>query len=219
MKYLATLTLILLFSAISFGQPRTISKEDFDKVFRSAVTETNSAFPFLFTVVTTMYDGEKVNSTETMLNERHAAGVERIKTTWSTSDATKTVHQLKTGFGNVYCSEDGNTWTGPREFECPHPSGGRRIYGPRQPESSQYTVEESVIDGKSVKIYREYLVFASSKETNSKYFQEKAATVDSGGFLLSIVGSEGALGPRTVTLTRVQTWKMNAKFDPIVAPK
>lgn len=219
MKYLASLILLLLLSAISFGQPRMISKEEFDKVFKTAVTETNAAFPFLFTVVTTTYDGDRVNSTETMVNERHAAGVERMKTTWATKDTTKTVHQLKTGFGSVYCSEDGNTWTGPGNYECPHPSGARRIYGPRQPESSEYTVAESTIGGKSVKIYREYLVFASSNDANTKYFHEKAATVDSDGLFLSIFGSEGTLGPRRVTLTRKQTWKMNEKFDPIVAPR
>ena len=196
-----------------------ISKEEFDKVFKAAVTETNAAFPFLFTVVTTTYDGDRVNSTETMVNERHAAGVERMKTTWATKDTTKTVHQLKTGFGTVFCSEDGNTWTGPDKYECPNPSGARRIYGPRQPENSEYTVEESMIDGKGVKIYREYLVFASSNDANRKVFQEKAATVDSGGLLLSILGSEGTLGPRRVTLTRMQTWKINEKFDPIVAPR
>lgn len=219
MKYLIPLTLVLLFSTLSSGQARTISKEEYDRVFKFAVSETNAAFPFLFTVVTTTFEGEKATSTETMVNERHDAGVERIKTPLATNDSTKTVHQLRIGFRNVYCSEDGKIWTGPGKYECPHPSGVRRIYGPRQPESSEYTVKESVLDGKSVKIYREYLVFASFKDPEKKDFREKTATVDSRGFFLSIFGSEGTLGPRSVTLTRKQTWKMNVKFDPISAPK
>lgn len=219
MKTLLSLILIFLFSIVSFGQPRQISKDEFDKVFKFAVSETNDAFPFLFTVVTQMFDGEKVTSTETMLNERHDAGVERIKKTWVTDAQTKTVHQLKIGFGKVYCSEDGTNWNGPSQYECRNPSGEIRLYGPREPESSEYTVEESVQDGKKVKIYREYLVFASARDGSKKDFREKSATIDSRGFFLSIFGSEGTLGPRSVTLTRKQTWKMNVKFEPIIAPK
>ncbi|NJM52066.1 MAG: hypothetical protein HC846_00940 [Blastocatellia bacterium] len=103
----------------------------------------------------------------------------------------------------------------PSKYEC---DGVRIIYAPRTPESVEYTLEQKTVDGKKVKVYREYSVFALSKDGQKKDFREKISTVDSRGFFINIVDAEGTIEPKTITLKRVQSWT-KAKFEPVVAPK
>lgn len=52
-----------------------------------------------------------------------------------------------------------------------------------------------------------------------KSFKETIATVDSRGFFIEVLNTEGTLSPRVVTLKRKQSWVLDAKFAPVVAPK
>jgi hypothetical protein len=74
------------------------------------------------------------------------------------------------------------------------------------------------LNGKKVKVYREYSVFASSTPNGKKEFRDEISTIDSRGFLINIVTTEGTLDPRTVTLIRKQSWDANTKIKSIVAP-
>jgi hypothetical protein len=219
MKIIFSLLITSVLAITAYSQ-KTISKSDYDAVFKNAVSVTNAAFPFVFTVATDMHEGGKVVSTETEISERQAEGVERQVSTLIKNGNTLQSYTVMVGFGeNTYCSRDGRTWKGPQQFACPDPenSAELRLYRPRTPKTAEYTVAEKKLDGKTVKVYREYNVFESSK--GKKDFMETIATVDSKGFFIEVFNTEGTLDPRVVTLTRKQTWKPNAKFAPVVAPK
>jgi hypothetical protein len=62
-------------------------------------------------------------------------------------------------------------------------------------------------------------VFAPLKGSKTRQFEELVSTIDSRGFFIKIEGTEGTLGPKTVTLTREQSWDIKAKIEPVVAPK
>lgn len=211
---------MLLSLHVAHAQSRAIAKSDYDTAFGYAVRETNAAFPFTFTVITDRYKDGKVVSTETEINERQAPGVERKTTSLTKEGQTLHVYSVMVGFGtNTYCSTDGITWIGPQQFVCPGPERLLRLYGPRTPESVEYTVIDKPLNGETVKVYREYSAFAASEPKGKKEFRERTSIIDPRGFFIEILDTEGTLDPRTVTLTRKQTWKQNAKFAPVEAPR
>ena len=221
MKIFLTLVVVCLCFVAGYSQ-KAIEKSEYDSVFQNAVRTTNAQFPFVFTVVTDTFANGKVVSSETEINERQAQGVERETKKIDKNGNTLRSFGIMVGFGNnTYCSRDGKIWTGPQKYVCPGPDDGglTMLSRPRTPESSEHTMTEKSIDGKKVKVYREYSVFTSSAPNGMKSFEETIATVDSGGFFIEVLDTEGALGPRVVMLKRKQAWALNAKFAPVVAPE
>ena len=222
MKFFIPLLFIAFFTTTLGAQAKPTTAADYDGTFRYAVSETNAAFPFVFTVVTETFKGGKLVSTETDVNERQAAGIERESKALKKDGQTFRSHSIMVGFNkSTYCSKDGATWEGPQEFACPGPDGSNlfRISRPREPESVAYSVFENSLQGKTVKIYRKYAIFAGSGPNGKKSFGEKIATIDSRGFFISVVDTEGTLDPQTITLKRTQTWDFETKFKSVVAPK
>jgi hypothetical protein len=74
------------------------------------------------------------------------------------------------------------------------------------------------VEGKQFKVYREYSVFAPSEVSKKKEFRETVSTIDSRGFFITVEDTEGTLDPKTVTLTRKQSWITKAKIKPVVSP-
>jgi hypothetical protein len=216
MKLILSLTVVALIAVVSFGQSKTITKDEYENADDFAVRETNLVFPFVFVVRVETFKNGKLFENSTEVDERQAPGVERITKTFTKGHETVRKFQVKTGFGKVYCSEDGKAWTGPQPYECPSPM---RLYGPREPETTEYTLEARMVDGQQVRVYREYTIFSSAKPGEKKDFRERISTIDARGLFIRVEDSEGTLTPRTVLLKRTQTWKLNAKFDPVVAPK
>lgn len=215
MKIAISFIAVFLFIVTSNAQSRTISKDEYEKVFQSAVSETNADYPLIFKVTTSFIEKGKTIRTDTEVRENEATGRYRIKRTILADGQETNQYQLTVGFGNVFCSSDGINWK-PSEYEC------RRemtIYAPREPESVEYSVTEKSVDGKKVKVYREYSVFAPSIGSKTKDFREKISTIDSRGFFITVVDTEGTLAPKTVELRREQSWVTKAKIKPIVTPK
>ena len=182
-------------------------------MFQFAVSETNEDFPFIFEVITEFIENGKTIRTVTDLNERESSGHERIKMTDFADGRETTKYQVTVGFGNVFCSDDGVSWKSTK-YEC---SGPVMLYGRREPESTKYSVTEKFLNGKQVKVYREYSVFAPLEGKKQKEFREKISTIDSRGFFITIEGTEGTLDPKTVSLKRKQSWT-KTKIKPIVSP-
>lgn len=222
MKIIISL-ILAAFAVVSLNaQARPTSAADYKGTIQYAVFTTNEAFPFVFTVVTEKFEGGKLVSTETEVNERQAAGVARETKTLKRGETTLHSHSIMVGFGNnTYCSTDGVSWSGPQKFVCPGPERGSTMMlsMPREPESAEYSVEDASIGGKPVKIYRKYAVFAANTPNGKKTFEEETATIDSRGFFISVIRNKGTLGPKVVTSSQKQTWDFNTKFKPVVAPK
>lgn len=214
---------LIAFSALALcAQAKPTTAADYEGTFRYAVSETNSAFPFIFKVVTERFENGKLVSTETDVNERQSAGVERETSMLEKGGKTLSSYTIQVGFGNhTYCSTDGAIWNGPQEFVCPGPDGSNvlTLSRPREPESVEYSVSEKSLNGEPVKIYRKYAIFAGTGPSGKKSFGEEIATIDARGFFISVVKTEGTLAPKTVTLIRKQTWDFKTKFKPVVAPK
>ncbi len=216
MKFFIFIATIALFVMNSAAQSKPTTAADYKGTFQYAVSETNAAFPFLFIVVVDESENGKNIWSESMVDERQAAGIERITQT-TISDGKKSVsYQVTVGFGKVYCSSDGTTWKGPQPYEC---GGPRRLYGQRDTERAEYSVEEKTVGTEKVKVYREYLIYKAVDDSSKKAFKETFATIDPRGFFISIVNNEGNLNPKTVTLVRTQTWDFKTKMKPVVAPK
>lgn len=222
MKLIITLTLIT-FGAISLSaQAKTITAADYDGAFRYAVSETNAAFPFIFTVQTQRFENGKLVSNETDVSERQAAGVERETKTLEKDGQIFRSYSVMVGFDNgTYCGSDGVNWKGPQEFVCPGPDGSNivSVSRPRKPESVQYSVTEESRNGKPVKVYRKLSIFAATSPNGKKTHEQVTATIDSRGFFISVVNAEGTLDPNVTTLYRRQSWDFETKFKPVVAPK
>lgn len=216
---LSVVTILLLFGSLN-AQLKTISKDEYDKVFQFAVSETNSDYPVILkTVVNNIVDGKTI-STESSEVENEAQGRSRQKKTVFENGKETNKYQINAGFGSVYCSNDGIKWEGPTEYECRSANGGAIRIGSvrREPESSEYSVETKTVSGKKAKIYRGYLVFAPFREGGKKTFREEILTIDSRGFFITVERVEGKLDPKTVTLTSKQSWITKAKIKPVVAP-
>lgn len=216
MRLFLFIAIVTFFTVNSTAQSKPTTAADYKGTFQYAVSETNAAFPFIFTVVVDEFENGKNVSSETMVDERQAAGVERITRTIFEDGKKSVSYQVNVGFGNVYCSSDGVTWQGPQKYECTGPS---RLYGQRETETAEYTVEEKTVSGENVKVYREYVIYKPTEGSREKEFKETIATIDSRGFFKSIVNNEGSLDPKMVTLIRKQTWDMKTKMKPVVAPK
>jgi hypothetical protein len=215
MKPALSFIAIFLFVAVSCAQSRTIGKEEYETAVQYAVSKTNKEYPHIFKVKTSFIkDGRSVR-TETEVNENEAAGLYRIKRTVLADGRETSKYQLTVGFGNIFCSDDGANWK-PSKYECP---AQRRIYGNQAAESAEYSVTEKTVDGKDVRVYREYSVFAPSEGSKQKTFTEKIATITLSGYFINIIATEGTLAPKAVTLIREQSWVTQAKIEPIVAPK
>lgn len=215
MKITVSFIAIFLFVVTSYAQSKTISKDEYDTAFRFAVTETNADYPVILKVRTTYLENGKTVGTVTDITENEAPGVSRNKKTEVEDGKETNQYQINAGYGKVFCSEDGVSWK-PSQYEC---VSIRMIRGRRDTVSIEYSFTEKIVKGKKVKIYREYSVFSSSERNNKKEFQEKISTIDSRGFFITVVDTEGTLNPRTVSIKREQSWVTKAKIKPIVAPK
>ena len=216
---LSIVTIFLLFISLN-AQSKTISKDEYEKVIDFAESKTNADYPVIFKVITTIIENSKTVSTETEIVENESEGRSRQKTTVFENGKETNKYQINAGFGSVYCSDDGIKWEGPSKYECGSANGGAIRIGSvsREPEISEYSVATKTVSGKKVKIYREYLVFAPFAEGEKKTFREEISTIDSRGFFITVEGVEGTLDPKTVALTRKQSWITKAKIKPVIAP-
>lgn len=176
MKFLVSVAIIALFVLSSAAQAKPTTAADYKGTFQYAVSETNAAFPFIFTVVVEEFENGKNVSSETIIEERQAAGVERITRTIVKNGKKSVSYQVTVGFGSVYCSIDGVTWQGPQQHEC---SGPSRLYGRRETDKAEYSVEERIVGGEKVKIYREYAIYKPTQGSRQKEFKETIATISS----------------------------------------
>jgi hypothetical protein len=215
MKLAFSLAVLLLFAVGSHAQPRSITAVKYEKVFQFAVSKTNDKFPFIFTVTTNLIENGKIVSTVTEVDERESMGRERIKRTTVSGGRTTNKYQLRVDFENVFCSDDGVSWKPPTPYECYSPVSS---YGPEEPVSVKYTVTRRYLNGRTVKIYREYSVFALKTAGGKKTFRQTVSTIDRKGLFIKVVDTEGTLGPRAVALTRKQTWDTKTRIRPIVVP-
>jgi hypothetical protein len=222
MKILTSLIATVVTVITINAQPKPTSAADYNGTFTYAVSESNRAFPFIFTVVTETFEGGRLAYTQTDVAERQAEGIERETKTLIKGVKTLRAYSISVGFdNNTYCSTDSIRWKGPQKFVCPGPegSGMMRLYGPRTPKSVEYSVEDKTVDGQPVKIYRKYAIYAASWRGGKEEFEEEIATIDARGFFVSVTDREGTLDPKTITLKRRQTWDFKTKFNPVVAPK
>ena len=216
MKIPLSVTAIFIFIITSSAQPRTISKNRYEKVLQFAVSKTNEAYPVILKVTTHFIENGKTVRTVTELIENESLLHRRIKRTTVAGSRTTNEYQVSVGLGKVFCSEDGVFWR-PSKHEC---SGPVSFSGPRDADSIKYSVTVKSVRGKKVKVYREYSVFAPWEWSKSKKpeFRETVSTIDSRGFFTTVVDTEGTLDPRKVMLIRAQSWITRAKIKPIVSP-
>ena len=214
MKIIAAVFFLFATAAQTFPQSRTISKDEYEKVFEFAVSETNKAYAVILTVTTNFIDSGKTIRTVTDVEESHSLLHRRISRTTVADGRTTNTYQVSMGFANVFCSDDGVTWK-PSRSECWGPVS---IYGPREPLSVKYSVTVKSEKRKTIRIYREYSVFGPLEASDKREFRKEVSTIDHRGFLKNVVDTEGTLHPRTVTLTRRQSWVIKARIKPVVPP-
>lgn len=136
MKIALSLIAIFCFIITASAQSRTISKDEYEKVFEFAVAKTNEAYPVILKVTTHFIENGKTFHTVTDLNENESQSHQRIKSTTVAGGRTTNTYQVQVGFAKVFCSDDGVFWK-PSKDEC---WGSVSIYGPREPESIEYSV-------------------------------------------------------------------------------
>ncbi|MEP6847568.1 MAG: hypothetical protein ABI999_01840 [Acidobacteriota bacterium] len=218
MKSAFSLVVSLLFVAASQAQVRSITADEYKGNFNGAVYATNAAFPFIFTVKTESFENGKLVRSESKVDERESEGNERIKKVFIINGKKTDVFQITAGLGNFYCSDDGVSWKPLSRHWCPGPDKILNLYSERTSGNAEYSVEQKSLEGKEVKVYRRYSVFAPSKPNGKKEYQEKVSTIDSGGFLIDLTTTEGTLDPKIITRVQTESWDTTTKFKPVVAP-
>ncbi len=215
MKIALTFIALCFFVVSSNAQSKTIDKAEYDKARNFAVSGTNSDYPVILKVTIEYIEDGKTVRKETTINENEAPGRHRSKQTIFADGKETNKYQINAGFGNVYCSNDGVSWDPPSEYECERT---RRLSGPRETESIEYSVTGKVLEGKKIKVYREYSVFAPKQGSTMKYFSEVISTIDSRGFFITVAVTQGKLDPKTITQKTEQSWITKAKIKPVVPP-
>jgi len=214
MKVILPLVSVCLFISPANAQSRRISKAQYEKVFQSAVSKTNAAYPVIFKVTANFIENGKIIRRVTDLNENQSLVHYRLKRTIIASGRRTNKYEVSVGVDKVFCSDDAASWT-PSTHEC---FGPISVYGGREPESVRYSVTAKWLKGKSVKVYRKYSGFGPLGEDEKKDFRETVSTINSRGFFITVVDTEGTLNPRTVTLRRKQSWVTKARIKPVVSP-
>lgn len=195
------------------AQWRTIGKNEYEKKFKFAVSETNADYPVIFTVTTNFIENGKRVRTVTEFIENQSLTHRRIRRMTVADGRTTNTYQVSVG-PRVFCSDDGVSWK-VSKFECWGPVS---IYGPREPESIKYSVTVKSVKGKKFRVYRNYSIFPPYEGYEKKEFRDSVSTIDSRGFFKTVVDTEGTLHPRTVTLRRKQSWITKATIKPVVPP-
>lgn len=88
MRIVYTLIVSALFTAVAFGQPRSISASEYESAFQYAVSETNQQFPFVHTFTSEIFEKGKLVSVSSHIAERQASGVERQSFTTTENGTT-----------------------------------------------------------------------------------------------------------------------------------
>jgi len=215
MKITRSLILLLLAAIAAYAQGKRITADEYDKSFQFAVAETNAAYPVILTIRKDQFQNGTIARSVVEVVEKQSEGFERIRKSVFQDGVLTEKYQLMVGFGNVYCSENGSTWKGPSPDTCPAPES---VSGPRDPESVVCTVGEGSVAGEKVKIYQKHSVFFPTTLNGKKEFRDQVAWIDSKGFFINVVDSEGTLDPKSYSLTRLETWVTKAKIKPVVTP-
>lgn len=211
MKSMLCLVVTLLCVSLSQAQRKPTTEADYNGTFTYAVSETNSAYPVIFKVEVEEYSNGKLirKSTETVENQAQLHS--RSTTTIVEGGNASTVYEILIGEQNGFCKEGNGPWK-KSQYVC---FGSRTLFGPRTPESVDYSVEKKVLNGKTVKIYRRYSVFLGK---SGKQFEEEVATIDQDGYFINVVDTSGMLESKIISRIQKQTWTIKATIKPIVAP-
>src|SRR5712692_8453306 len=93
---------IFLFIVTSSAQSRTLSKDEYEKVFEFAVSKTNEDYPVIFKVTTVFIENGKTVRTVTDLNENESPLHHRIKRTTVARGRRTNKYQVSVGFEKVF---------------------------------------------------------------------------------------------------------------------
>lgn len=99
-------------------------------------------------------------------------------------------------------------------YECPR---SIRVYRPETPTSIKFSVEEKTVEGRKVKAYRKFEIFGT--DPANQRFSEEILLISSDGLFLSTTLTKGRLTKQIVELRLTNSWRLNAKFAPVVVPK
>ncbi len=215
MKSLIIFISAWILASSAFGQTKPITAEEYDAAFEKGLVETNQQFPFILTFTSETFEKGTAVVKTLDIAERQSEDVERQ--TFSTVENGKEslTYQLRTGPGeNVYCSEDGKNWTGPQFYEC---SREVTVYGNRNANSIEYTLEEKTVSEKKVKLYRKYEIYGANTETEE--FNEDIAVIGENGLFVTTIQTLGTIKPKSVITRMTNSWKLNAKIEPIMVPE
>lgn len=214
MKVLLPLIVACLFISTANSQSRRISKARYERVIKLAISKTNDAYPVVFKVTTNFIENGKIIRTVIDFNENESGARNRLKRTTISEGRRTNQYQVSPGADMNFCSDDGVSWKTTKN-QC---FGPVSIYGPREVETSEYSVRTKWVKRKRVNVYLEYSVFAPYEGEQKREFQERVSTIDSRGFFTTVVDTEGTLTPKKVTLRRKQYWVTNARIKPVVPP-
>lgn len=221
MNYNFAMKLTLFLVVIGFtsvglqAQVKPTSEPDYNGIFMYAVSVTNSAYPVIFKVETEEFIKGKLVKKSTEVVENESELHHRSTKTIVEGGKTRVVHEILIGQGNGFCKEGNGVWTRSK-FVCE--SGLTVLFLPRKPESVKYSVEDKKLDGRGVKVYRKYSIFAPGTTDAQKTFEEEVATIDSDGYFISVIDTQGILESKEITRIQKQSWIIKAKMKPIVAP-
>lgn len=208
-KYLVLTFICLVFAATGFAQEKAITKEEYLNAEQAALQKAQGLTRTVEQMIHT-YDGDKISIDAwqydyVMPDKIHYLN---IRTVNGKDQRTEEIDIGK----KKYCKKGDGEWT----LVSSPCVGGSASAGPSNIVSDEYFLEKKTVDGKKVKVFRNYTtykdVYSPTKGTDGLSFQETQFELNSDDLIVRETTKRGLLDPRT---TRGRSFS-NYKYDPTI---
>lgn len=211
MKSTKCLLLIICFgmTANCFGQIKQISREDFYQQSREANKKRFANSRREITQIKDYKDGNTVSTVEftsehLVPDKYHYISIEKY------SDRTTKFESISINKVQ-YCRKNDGNWEKSKSY-CGYGSGSG---GPSNIVETKYTVEETKLNSKKVKLYQEYTtyknIYSPDKDKEGLSYWQERFWLDKDGFILRKETEKGLIEPRK---SNYQEEITNYEYDP-----
>jgi hypothetical protein len=224
-RYLSLVLVILFFWAAIFPQAKKSSRDEYLDRFLAAHKKARG-LSYKNIQTTNIYKNEKLNSTKEFVYEFALPDRSHSILTETANGKTDRIEEISIGRHTQYCKRGNAPWK--IENYCIHLLDGfldpilhLNGYSTR-PVITSYTVEKTMLDGKEVKRYREYIESMNYKDWDSVEkrkqwlsFLDDSYILNEEGLMLSEEKQSGMLNPKRIdeVVTDIYIYDPNIKIE------
>lgn len=208
-RFLTIAVVCFVFAATSFAQGKEITKDDYLVSWRAALQKARGLTRRVIQTVTNhekeMPDIDEWQYEYVMPDKIHYTNIRTF------DGKVKRIEQIDIG-KTKYCKKDDGVWKLSESY-C---IGGSGSGGPSNIASNKYYLENKKIDGKEIKVFRNYITYANiyspTKETEGLTFEETIFWLNSNDFMIRQEIRKGLVNSGKVRTTNLSLYT----YDPSI---